>query len=133
MEFIILKQVFIQHINLSHTWWGRSYPLSQEHTAFCSTFGLKRSIGCCGASLWEGAYWACSWDLWAGSIVVEGLQGGLGPTVQQRLAGASALSSLGDFQLLHTRVQSMSCSLKVAQAKHKTQLKVLTEDCTCRT
>lgn len=34
------------------------------------------------------------------------------------------------FQLLHTRVQGKSCSLKVAQAEHKTQLKVLTKDCT---
>lgn len=32
-----------------------------------------------------------------GSVVMEGLQGGLGPTAQQSLAGASALSSPGDY------------------------------------
>lgn len=79
---------------------------------------------------WGKEHWTSSWDLWTGSVV-EGLQGSLGPAAQQSLAGAAALSSSGNslpcpaFQLLHTRVQGISCSLKVAQAKHKTQTKVL--------
>lgn len=53
------------------------------------------------------------------------------PVAQQSLAGAAALSSSGDylpcpaFQPLHTRVQGISCFLKVAQAKHKIQIKIL--------
>lgn len=110
------------------TWWGRSWPLSQEYMAFCcATFGLKRGICCCGASLWEGALDMCM-GLVLRQGVVEGLQGSLGPAAQQSFAGAAALSSPGDslscpaFQLLHTGVQGVTCSLKVAQAKHKTQI-----------
>lgn len=84
-------------------------------------FPMGRSIGhiqgTCGLAAW----------LWRGRR--------LALVPQQSLARASVLWLFGGlpalpFQLLHTGVQGVLCCLKVAQAKHKTQLKVLTMDCT---
>lgn len=42
-------------------------------------------------------HWTCSRHLWTGSVVVEGLEGGLGSAAEQSLARASALWLFGGF------------------------------------
>lgn len=99
----------------------------------CATYGLKRGH----LLLWDfpvgrsigHVHGTCGhavllWKVCRAALVL--------PAAQQSLAGAAAFSSPGDylpcpaFQLLRTRVQGIVCSLKVAQAKHKTQIEVLT-------
>lgn len=73
-------------------------------------------------------HWTRSWHLWPGSAAGQLWSHSSAEPCWSisPLSGGLALP----FQLLHTQVQGISCSLKVAQAKHKTQIKVVTMDCT---
>lgn len=86
-------------------------------------FPVGRSIGrvhsTCGLAAW-------SWRGCRVALVLQQSRALLQPQPSGSLGDLPALT----FQLLRTGVQGVSCCLKVAQAKHKTQLKVLTMDCT---
>lgn len=110
-----------------------------RYSICCATFGLKRGICCCEGSLWGGLYWTVdgTWGeaalSWRGRRAALVLQHSRALLEHQPSPFQGITCPALPLQLLHTRVQGTSCSLKVAQAKHKTQLKVLIVDCIYRT
>lgn len=101
----------------------------------CSIWPGKGHL-CCEVSLWGGLQWTVdgTWGeaalSWRGCRAALVLQHSRALLEHQPSPFQGIPCPALPFQLLCTGIQGTSCSLKVAQAKHKTQLKDLIADCT---